>query len=156
MGMSDDGYLFDVGIVALGHAGTPVSEPALHYVREAISGELTAFVPHPVLIGAHHTLVNVYRFSNAEAGKLMRQFRDARRIHWYADCPEGLLRNGFTIAGKNNIDGWDGYYAAVARELGVETILTLDDDFTRLDGIDCEIPLDSEQFQILSDYIETV
>ena len=154
--MSAGPYLFDVSLIALAHAGTPVSEPALQYVRQAVEGQIDAVVPHAALIGAQHTLRNVYRFSNAEAARLMTQFRDARRIHWCEDMPERLLREGLDLAGSENIDGWDGYYGAAAQREGVETILTLDDDFERVTDVTCEVLLDTEQFQTLTDYIESL
>lgn len=152
--MSDGPYLFDVSLVALAHAGSPVSEPALQYVRRAVEGEIDAVVPHAALIGAQHTLRNVYRFSNAEASRLVARFRDARRVHWYEEIPERLLRDGLALAATENVDGWDGYYGAVAHSEGVETILTLDDDFERVDGVGCEVVLDAEQFETLNDYVE--
>lgn len=152
--MSDGPYLFDVSLVALAHAGTPVSDPALDYVRRAVAGDVDAVVPHPVLVGAHHTLRNVYRFSNVEASRLLAGFRDASRIHWHEPFPEDLLRDGFGLAGAENVDGWDGYYGAVARSEGVETILTLDDDFERVDGVACEVILDADQFETLNEYVE--
>lgn len=152
--MNDGPYLFDVSLIALAHAGTPVSDPALRYVRQAVNGEIDAVVPHPALIGTQHTLRNVYRFSNTEASRLMAQFRDARRIHWYEEIPEARLRDGLDLTGTENIDGWDGYYGAVAQREGVETILTLDADFERVDGVTCEVILDTEQFETLTEYID--
>jgi predicted nucleic acid-binding protein len=152
--MNSGPYLFDVSLIALAHAGTPVSEPALRYVRQAVEGEIDAVIPHPALIGTQHILRRVYRFSNTEAARLMTQFRDARRIHWYEDIPEPLLCDGLTLADTANINGWDGYYATVARNEGVKTILTLDDDFERVEGVTCEVVLDTEQFETLNEYID--
>lgn len=152
--MTGGPYLFDVSLIALAHAGTPVSDPALQYVRRAVNGEIDVVVPHAALIDAHHTLRNVYRFSNAEASRLMTQFRDARRIHWYERLHEDRLCDGLTLAGAANIDGWDGYYGAVARDEGVETVLTLDTDFERVEGVACEVILDAEQFEALNEYVE--
>jgi predicted nucleic acid-binding protein len=152
--MSGGPYLFDVSLVALAHADTPVSGRALDYVRQAVVGEIDAVVPHPVLVAAHHALRNVYRFSNAEASRILAGFRDARQIHWFEHAPENILRNGFELAGSENIDGWDGYYGAVARSEGVETILTLDDEFERVDGVACEVILDADQFETLNEYVE--
>lgn len=154
--MSDGPYLFDVGLVALAHAGTPVSDRALSYVRDAISGEIDAIVPYPALIGAHHILTSVYGFSNDDASALMRRFTDARRIHWVGDVGEQLAREGFDIAAEENIDGWDGYYAAVARAEGAATILTIDDDFDDLDGIDAEVVLSPSEFATLDDYVSSL
>lgn len=152
--MSGGPYLFDVSLIALAHAKTPVSEPALQYVRRAVTGEIHAVVPHAALIGAQHTLRGVYRFSNADASRLMAQFRDARRIHWYNGIPEEVLRDGLEIAGGKNVDGWDGYYGAVARDQGIETILTLDSDFERIEEVNCEVVLDREQFEELTEHID--
>lgn len=152
--MSGGPYLFDVSLIALAHAKTPVSESALQYVRRAVTGKIDAVVPHSALIGAQHTLRGVYRFSNDDASRLMIQFRDARRIHWYEGIPEKILRDGLDIAGAENVDGWDGYYGAVAQDQGIKTILTLDSDFERVDGVTCEVVLDSEQFEELNEYID--
>ena len=152
-GMGDEPYLFDVGVTALAHAGTPVSESALSYVRRAIDGEIDAVVPYTSLFGAHHVLRNVYGFSNAEASALMQRFMDARRVHWYDDIGERATRTGFEIAGDANVGGWDGYYSQVALDEGVETVVTLDDGFDRVDGVSVEVALSSEEFAELSDYL---
>lgn len=151
--MSDGPYLFDVGITSLAHAGTPVSETALSYVRKAISGEIDAVVPYASLVGAHHVLASVYGFSNEEASELMSRFMDANRVHWYDEIGESTVRSGFECASAVNIEGWDGYYAEVALEEGVGTILTIDDDFRRVDGVSTEVVLSPEEFDRLNEYL---
>lgn len=153
---TDGPYLFDVSVIALAHAGTPVSDPALRYVREALAGEISAVVPHAALIGAQHILRHVYRNSWSEAARLIGDFRDGKRVYWYDGIPEPVLRAGLTVSGEENIDGWDGYYAAVARSEGVKTILTLDDDFSRVDDVTCEVILTDQQAQQLNTYIQTL
>lgn len=155
MAATDGGpYLFDVGVTALAHAGTPVSEPALSYVRRAISGDIEAIVPYASLVGAHHVLTAVYGFSNAEATNLMQRFMDAGRVHWYDGFDESLVRNGFDIAASANIDGWDGYYARIAQAEGAGTVLTLDDDFERVDGVDTRVVLSREEFEELDEFLD--
>lgn len=151
--VSDGPYLFDVGVTALAHAGTPVSDTALSYVRRAISGEIDAVVPYPSLVGAHHILTSVYGFSNKEASTLMQRFMDAKRVHWYGEMDEATVRTGFERAGRANVEGWDGYYASVAVEEGVETILTIDDDFRQVDGVSTEVVLSSEEFRELNEFL---
>lgn len=124
--MSSGPYLFDVGVVALAHAGTPVSEPALAYVKDAIEGNVDAIVPYAALFGAHVVLPNYDGFSNADASRLMQNLLDASRIHWHDEMSEAVVRDGFTRAAELNVDGWDGFYAHVAIEAGAETILTLE------------------------------
>lgn len=152
--MSDGPYLFDVGVVALAHAGTPVSETARSYVADAIEGTIEAIVPYPALFGAHVVLTNYYGFSNADASRLLSNFADARRVHWYDQLPESTVRAGFELAATHNIDGWDGYYAQVAREEGVETILTLDDDFTDIENLTADVILSPAEFETLNEYID--
>ena len=153
--MSDAGgpYLFDVGVTALAHAGTPVSGPALDCVRRAIAGEIDAVVPHASIVGAHHVLVTVYGFSNDEGSRVLTRFMDANRVQWYDGMRDETVRGGLDLAAGANIDGWDGYYAQVAREEGVGTILTLDDDFERIDGVATEVVLSSAEFARLNEYL---
>jgi len=153
--MSDGPYLFDVGVVALAHAGTPVSDPALSYVRRGVAGEIDAIVPRSALFGAHTVLSNYYGFSNAEASRLMRNFMGASRIHWCTKMPEATVEDAFDRSRELNVDGWDGYYATVALEEGAETILTLDDDFERVEGVSTEILLSREEFATLTEFIES-
>jgi predicted nucleic acid-binding protein len=150
---SDEPYLFDVGVTALAHANTPVSDGPLSYVRQAITGEIDAIVPYTSIIGAHHVLTSVYGFSNEDATQLLQRFLDAKRVHWHTELPEGTVRSGLEHAGNLNIDGWDGYYAQVALEEGAKTILTLDDDFERLDGVSTEIVLSGGEFETLNEYL---
>ena len=151
--MSEGPYLFDVGVTALAHAGTPVSDRALSYVRSAIDGEIDAIVPYASLVGAHHVLTNVYGFSSEDASALMDRFMDARRVHWHDAMLEETVRSGFDRAGAANVDGWDGFYAQVAAEEGAETILTIDDDFDRLADVSAEVVLSGEEFATLNDYL---
>lgn len=151
--MSDGPYLFDVGVTALAHAGTPVSETALSYVKRAISGDIDAVVPYASLVGAHHVLTSVYGFSNEKASGLMNRFMDANRVHWYDEMGVETVRAGFERASERNVEGWDGYYAQVAIEEGVETILTIDDDFRRIDGVSTEVVLSPEEFDELNEYL---
>lgn len=78
---------------------------------------------------------------------------DARRIHWYDEMPEDVVRSGFSLSGALNIEGWDGYYAEVARSEGVDTILTLDDDFDAVEAVTAEVVLSPEEFATLNEYL---
>lgn len=155
--MSDAGdpYLFDVGVIALAHTETPVRDAALSYVRNAIVGEIDAVVPYPALVGAHTVLTTYYGHSNADASRLLQNFMDAKRIHWYDGMPEDVVRGGFSLASNANIGGWDGYYAQVAIDEGVNTVLTVDDDFERFDAFDTEIILSSDEFRELNRFLGT-
>lgn len=155
--MSDAGgpYLFDVGVIALAHTEAPVRETALSYVRDAITGEIEAVVPYPALLGAHTVLTTYYGRSNADASRLLQNFMDAKRIHWYGRMSEDIVRGGFSRAGDANVDGWDGYYAQIASSEGVNTVLTLDDDFERFDAFDTEVILSPDEFDELNRYLGT-
>lgn len=154
--MSDAGdpYLFDVGVIALAHTEAPVRDAALSYVRDAISGKSDAVVPYPALFGAHNVLTTYYGRSNADASRLLQNFMDAKRIHWYDRMPEEIVRGGFTHARTANIGGWDGYYAQVAIDEGVNTVLTIDDDFERFDAFATEVILSPDEFSELNRFLK--
>ncbi|MUV59422.1 hypothetical protein [Halobacterium sp. CBA1126] len=153
--MSDAGgpYLFDVGVIALAHTETPVRDAALSYVRDAIAGDIDAVVPYPAVVGAHTVLTTYYGHSNANASRLLRNFMDAKRIHWYDGMHEAVVRDGFSRAGDANVDGWDGYYAQVATDEGVNTVLTIDDDFERFDAFATEVILSPDEFRTLNEFL---
>ena len=146
-------YLFDVGVIALAHTDAPVRETALSFVRDAIAGEIDAIVPYPALVGAHTILMTYYGRSNADASRLLRNFMDAKRIYWYDGISQDVVRGGFARASEANVDGWDGYYAQVAIDEGVNTVLTLDDDFERFDAFDTEVILSPDEFEELNRYL---
>lgn len=153
--MSDAGgpYLFDVGIIALAHSTAPVRESALSHVRAGIAGDINAVVPYPALFGAHTVLTTYYGYSNADASRLLQNFMDAKRIHWYDRMPQAVVRGGFSQASEINVDGWDGYYAQVAIDEGVNTVLTIDDDFERFDAFETEIILSANEFAELNRFL---
>ncbi|MBP1923498.1 putative nucleic acid-binding protein [Halorubrum alkaliphilum] len=128
---------------------------ALSYVRDAITGDIDAVVPYPALFGAHAVLTTYYGRSNAEASRLMTNFMDASRIHWYDRPPSDVVRGGFARAAETNVDGWDGYYAQVAIDEGVSTVVTIDDDLERFDAFETEVILTSEEFERLNRYLES-
>lgn len=146
-------YLFDVGVVALAHTEAPGRDAALSYVRDAIAGDIDAVVPYPVLFGAHAVLTTYYGHSNADASRLLENFTDATRVRWHDEMSAGLVRNGLARARTENVDGWDGYYAEVAAEEGVQTLLTLDDDFERFDAFVTEVVLSPEEFRELDRFL---
>ena len=153
MSEAADRVVFDVGVVALAHSGTPMSGTALGYVREAIRGEIEAVVPYQAVFGAHHVLHRNYEFSRTEATYVLSNFLDAGRIHWYAGPDETDTREGLAIAGEHNIEGWDGYYAHVAQATSATTVVGLDDDFERVEGLDVEIPLTDQERADLHEYL---
>ena len=155
MAMSNAGgpYLFDVGVIALAHTDAPVRDAALSYVREAIAGEIDAVVPYPAVLGAHTVLTTYYGRSNADASRLLANFMDAKRIHWYDGMAHDVVRGGLSQARDANVGSWDGYYAQVAIEEGVNTVLTIDDDFERFDAFEAEIILSPAEFRELTRYL---
>lgn len=154
--MSDAGdtYLFDVGVIALAHTEAPGSETAHSYIRDAIAGDIDAVVPYSALFGAHTVLTTYYGRSNAGASRHLQNFMDGRRIHWYDRMPEEVVRGGFAQARAGNTGGWDGYYAQLAIDEGVTTVLTIDDDFERFDEFATEIILSPEEFAELDRFLE--
>lgn len=146
-------YLFDVGVIALAHTAAPVRDAALSYVQDAIAGDIDAVVPYPALFGAHTILTTYYGRSNADASRLLQNFMDAKRIHWYDEIPEDVVLNGFSLASDANVGGWDGYYAQVAIDEGVNTVLTIDDDFQRFDAFDTEVILSPREFDELNEFL---
>lgn len=154
MGDDPDGpVLFDVGVVALAHSRTPMSGTALGYVRDAIRGDLDAVVPYQALFGAHHILNRDYHLSRAEATRVLTNFLGARRVHWYAGPNGSDAQHGLDLAGEHNIEGWDGFYAHVARATDATTVVTLDDDFERVEGLSVEIPLTDDERADLHEYL---
>lgn len=154
MSNTDGPYLFDVGVIALAHTKAPVRDVALSNVIDAIAGDVEAIVPYPALFGAHSVLTTYYGRSNAEASRLLRNFMDAKRIHWYDEIPEDVVSDGVARASETNVDGWDGYFAEVAVDEGVNTVLTIDDDFERFTAFDSEITLSPDEFVELDRFLE--
>jgi len=146
-------YLFDVGVIALAHTAAPVRDAALSYVRDAIAGDIDVVVPYPALFGAHTVLTTHYGRSNADASRLLLNFMDAQRIHWHGGLSEDGVRGGLSRASGANVSGWDGYYAQVAIDEGVNTVLTIDDDFERFDVFDTEVILSPEEFSELNRFL---
>ena len=153
MSESDGPYLFDVGVIALAHTDAPVREAALSYVRDAIAGEIDAVVPTSALLGAHTVLTTYYGCSNTDASRLLRNFMDAQRINWCDAMSEDAVRGGFSHASELNVGGWDGYYGQIAIEEGVNTVLTIDDDFERFDAFDTEVILSPAEFRELNRFL---
>ncbi len=153
MGDAGGPYLFDVGVIALAHTDAPVRDAALSYVRDAIAGNIDAVVPYPAVVAAHVVLRTYYGRSNADASRLLQNFMDAKRIHWYDEMHENVVRNGLSQASETNVGGWDGYYAQVAIDEGVTTVLTIDDDFDRFDAFDTEIILSPDEFINLNQFL---
>lgn len=153
--MSDAGgpYLFDAGVIALAHTEAPVRDTALSYVREAIAGAIDAVIPYSAVIGAHAVLTTYYGRTNEAASRLLGNFMDAKRINWFDGMPEELVRGGFDRARTANGGGWDGYYAQVAIDEGVSTVLTIDGDFERFDSFATEVILSPEEFTALNEYL---
>ena len=50
-------------------------------------------------------------------------------------------------------NGWDGYYAHVAIDEGVNTVLTIDDDFEQFDTFDTEVILSPDEFSDLNKFL---
>lgn len=147
-------YLFDVGVIALAHTEAPVRDTALSYVQDAIAGDIDAVVPYPALFGAHEVLTTYYGRSNGGASRLLQNFVGAKRIHWYDEIAKDVVQGGFAQASEADVGGWDGYYAQIAIDEGVNTVLTIDDGFERFDAFDTEIILSPDEFRELNRFLE--
>ena len=75
------------------------------------------------------------------------------RIHWHDGPSEDAAGGGLARADEANVGGWDGYYANVATEAGVETVATIDDDFERFDAFDTELVLSTDEFAELDRFL---
>ncbi len=64
-----------------------------------------------------------------------------------------LFKGGLSWAGEANVGGWDGYYAQVAIDEGVSTVLTIDDDFERIDAFDTDVILSADEFSELNRFL---
>lgn len=84
---------------------------------------------------------------------LLQNFMDAKRIHWYDGMAAAVVRGGFSQASAANVGGWDGYYAQIAIEEGVSTVLTVDDDFDQFDAFETEIILSDDEFVALNRFL---
>lgn len=146
-------YLFDGGVIALAHTDAPVRDVALSYVRDAITGDIDAVVPYPAVLGAHTVLTTYYGYSTADASRLLVNFMDAKRIHWYDGMAHDVVRGGLSQARNGNVGSWDSYYAQVAIDEGVNTVLTIDDDFERFDAFETEVILSPAEFRELNRYL---
>jgi hypothetical protein len=78
---------------------------------------------------------------------------EAKRIHWHDGMSEDVVRGGFSCASDANIGGWDGYYAQVASDAGVNTVLTIDTDFEQFDAFDTEVILSPAEFAELNRFL---
>lgn len=76
----------------------------------------------------HNALTTYYGVSNDRASTLMQNGMDAKRIHWYEGMSDDVVRDEFSRTSETNLGGWDGYYAHVAIEEGVDTVYTIDND----------------------------
>lgn len=81
---------------------------------------------------------------NTDIDPVAAEHRDAVR--------RGALIDNAAGPYLSDIDGWDGYYAAVATTEGVNTVVTIDDDFEGFDEFDAEIVPSPEQFRELNRY----
>lgn len=146
-------YLLDVGVIALAHTEAPVRDAALSYVRDAVTGDVDAVVPYPALFGAHTVLTTYYGRSNADASQLLENFAAAKRVRWCGGLSEETVRAALSRASEANVGSWDGYYAQVAIEEGVETVLTIDDDFERFDAFETDVILSADEFHELNRFL---
>ena len=106
------------------------------------------------MIGAHTVLTTYYWQSHSDASRLLNVL-DAGRGHRHGEMSRDLVRDGFLRADDANVDGWDGCHAAVAAPEGMDTVVTIDDDFEQFEQFEqfnTEVVLSPEQFRELPRY----
>lgn len=123
---------------------------------EGRQGIIDLVVPYPAVFGAHHILSSFYGYSNHDASRVLQNFQSIGRIHWFGAIDRQLSTAGLSVAGSANIEGWDGLYAATALQEGVSTVLTLGDDFDRVDGVESKVILSQDEFRQLDDYLNAL
>jgi predicted nucleic acid-binding protein len=138
-------YLFDTGVIVLAIADTDVSDGPYEYLRAAVYGEIDVVIPTPVLIGAYHILVNDYDFDKQNAEYAISNILERDCIEWWTGPNKDTVEEGLKTSVQLNIEGWDGYYAHIAEVSGISTIVGIDDDLDRIDGIEFEHPMSQEE-----------
>jgi len=149
----DEAYFLDVSAVALSHAMTPYSRPALDYVQRGIAGEIEVVMPYEVLYGAQHQLEMRYNLSNPEASHRMLNLYAADSLRWVS-MDSDTANAGLHRSKNANIEAWDGFFAEMALQADTSAIVSLDNDFERIEGPRHENPLTPEQAKKLHQYIE--
>ena len=131
----------------------PFAIPLSHtFIRRLQAGSMLS-PPYTSVVAAHNALTSYNGLSNGRASRFMENFMEAKRIHWYSEMNGEVVCDGFSLARELNIGGWDSHCAQVALEEGVGTILTIDDGFERIEGVEAEVVLSSEEFAALNDYL---
>lgn len=153
--MSDIGgpYLFNVGVIALAHSSAPVRNTA-PYVRESVTGAIDAVVPYPALFGAHTVLTTYYGYSNRDASLLIQNFMDVSRINWYDRMLQDVVRGCFSRASEANGSGRDEYYAQVAIDESVTTVLMIDDESKRFQSFKTEVILSPDESAEVNNFLK--
>jgi len=113
--------LIDVGIIVLAfEKNNPVRRKYLEIIEKSVRGEIEAYIPYTVILGAYHVLVVRFKVDPNEASKLLKTFMDSKKIKWIADIDRSITLRSLELASELRIESWDGYILALAEKYNIK------------------------------------
>jgi len=127
--------IVDVGLVVIAHFENPAKTYAVEFLKKVLSREIKAIIPITCFIGAYHIMTNYLRVPRLSAKKALVHTLMTRSPALYEDISIDDAIDAIDIAATYNIESWDGYLVALARNLGTKIIFSIDKKLSRVEEI---------------------
>ncbi len=145
--------IVDVGVLVIAHFDNPAKKSALTFLKKVLLGETHVMIPNTALISSYHVLTRYLKVLKLEAKNNLSNTAQIHSNAFYSDISTDTVLQAFDYAVSYNIESWDGYYIALAKENGISTIYSIDKDFEKVHGFLVKSPVPDE---LMKQYYEFI
>ena len=152
---SIDGVV-DVSIIIPMCFDNPLKNDAVGYISDILVQKRKTIIPITSLIGAYHIATRYLRIPRLTVKKILDGLLRTRSLALYPHVTIALAIDALDYAAAWNIESWDGYLIALARNLGTTTIYTLDKEMSEIKEIMAINPFPEEKVREYHNFVKNL
>ena len=139
--------VLDVSIIIPLCFNNPLRTQAVDFTSDVLDQRRRAIIPVTTIIGAYHIATRYLKTSKLIVKSILDGLLRTRSPALYPHVTTQLATDALEYATAYNIESWDGYLAALARNLGTTTIYTLDKEMSKIKEITTANPFPEKKTQ---------
>lgn len=125
----------DVSIIVPACFQNPLKEYAVDFLTKVLTLKTRDVIPVTAVLGAYHIATRYLKAPKLPVKKVLEGMLRTKSPALHPHVPPELATDSLDYATVYNIESWDGYLIALARNLGTKTVCSMDEELTRVGEI---------------------
>ncbi|MBS7248368.1 MAG: type II toxin-antitoxin system VapC family toxin [Candidatus Jordarchaeales archaeon] len=123
--------IVDVGILVVAIFENPLKEQAVKFLSDVLRQKKRAAIPLTTVLGAYHIATRYLKLKRINVKHVLDKLLTTRSPALYPNITPELASRALDLATYYNIESWDGYIVALAKNIGNSIIYSLDKELEK-------------------------